>query len=506
MPDTAQRSEKVGHDKYERLIKAAQTETPVKVAVVHPCDDVSLEGVIEAARLRLIEPILVGPDERIRNVAARAGFDISAMEMVNSHHSNDSAAKAVELVSSGRVQALMKGSLHTDELMGAVVSRQAGIRTARRISHCFIMDVPGHPDALIITDAAVNVAPTLDDKVDIIQNAIDLAHAMGVPEVRVAILSAMETVTTKVPSTIEAAALCKMAERGQITGALLDGPLALDNAISPEAAAIKKIASPVAGRANVLVVPDLEAGNMLAKSLSFLAQADAAGIVLGARVPIILTSRANSLLDSSGILCGGGPGRRGAEQVRISLNSLREIPVSDGNIRQVLAGQKALVIGIANDQSIAYGCAKAFHTVGADLAITWLNDRARPHVEPLAQEFNAPITGALDVSVPGQLEAMFDRIRAEWGKLDILVHSIAFAPREDLQGGLLNCSAEGFAKAMDISCHSFIRMAKLAAPLDERRRVDVRDELLRRQSCRAELQRDGAGEGSARGGLPIPGL
>jgi phosphate acetyltransferase len=296
MPDTAQRSEKVGHDKYERLVKAAQTETPVKVAVVHPCDDVSLEGAIEAARLHLIEPILIGPEELIQNVAARAGFDISAMEMVNSHHSNDSAAKSVELVSSGRVEALMKGSLHTDELMGAVVSRQAGIRTARRISHCFIMDVPGHPDALIISDAAVNVAPTLDDKVDIIQNAIDLAHAMGVAEVRVAILSAMETVTTKVPSTIEAAALCKMAERGQITGALLDGPLALDNAISPEAAAIKKIASPVAGRANVLVVPDLEAGNMLAKSLSFLAGADAAGIVLGARVPIILTSRADSLL------------------------------------------------------------------------------------------------------------------------------------------------------------------------------------------------------------------
>jgi phosphate acetyltransferase len=186
--------------------------------------------------------------------------------------------------------------LHTDELMAAVVSRQAGIRTARRISHCFIMDVPNHADALIITDAAVNIAPTLDDKVDIIQNAIDLAHAMGAPEVRVAILSAMETVTAKVPSTVEAAALCKMAERGQITGALLDGPLALDNAISPQAAEIKKIVSPVAGRANVLVVPDLEAGNMLAKSLSFLAQADAAGIVLGARVPIILTSRADSLL------------------------------------------------------------------------------------------------------------------------------------------------------------------------------------------------------------------
>ena len=295
MPDTAS-AKPVAHEKYERLIKAAQAQGMIKVAVVHPCDDVSLEGAVEAARLRLIEPILVGPKERVRGVAEHAGLDISAMEIINSKHSNDSAAKAVELVSTGRVEALMKGSLHTDELMGAVVSRHAGIRTARRISHCFIMDVPGHPDALIITDAAVNIAPTLDDKVDIIQNAIDLAHAMGVAEVRVAILSAMETVNAKVPSTVEAAALCKMAERGQITGALLDGPLALDNAISPQAAAIKQIVSPVAGRANVLVVPDLEAGNMLAKSLSFLAQADAAGIVLGARVPIILTSRADLLL------------------------------------------------------------------------------------------------------------------------------------------------------------------------------------------------------------------
>ena len=296
MPDTAELAKPVAHEKYERLIKAAQTQATIKVAVAHPCDDVSLEGAVEAARLRLIDPILVGPQERIRACAARAGLDISAMEIVNSEHSDDSAAKAVELVTAGRVEALMKGSLHTEELMAAVVSRQAGIRTARRISHCFIMDVPGHPDALIITDAAVNIAPTLDDKVDIIQNAIDLAHAMGVAEVRVAILSAMETVTAKVPSTVEAAALCKMAERGQITGALLDGPLALDNAISPKAAAIKNITSRVAGRANVLVVPDLEAGNMLAKSLSFLAQADAAGIVLGARVPIILTSRADSLL------------------------------------------------------------------------------------------------------------------------------------------------------------------------------------------------------------------
>jgi phosphate acetyltransferase len=284
------------HEKYDRLIAAAQKERPIKVAVAHPCDEVSLGGVVEAKRLRLIEPVLVGPIERLRSVAAQVGFDISTMEFVASEHSQDSAAKAVELVTAGKVEALMKGSLHTDELMGAVVSRQYGIRTARRISHCFIMDVPGHPDPLIITDAAVNIAPDLDEKADIVQNAIDLAHAMGLTEVRVAILSAMETVTAKVPSTIEAAALCKMAERGQITGAELDGPLALDNAISPKAAAIKKIDSPVAGRANVLVVPDLEAGNMLAKSLSFLAQAEAAGIVLGARVPIILSSRADSLV------------------------------------------------------------------------------------------------------------------------------------------------------------------------------------------------------------------
>jgi phosphate acetyltransferase len=296
MPDMVEPSSAIVHEKFQRLIKRAQAEATIKVAVAHPCDEISLEGAIEAARLHLIEPILVGPAERIRGVAQRAGLDIGAMEIVNEEHNEDSAAKAVELVTSGRVEALMKGSLHTDELMGAVVSRQAGIRTARRISHCFIMDVPNHADALIITDAAGNISPTLDDKVDIVQNAVDLAHAMGVPEVRVAILSAMENVTAKVPSTIEAAALCKMAERGQITGAILDGPLALDNAISPQAAAIKKIISPVAGRANILVVPDLEAGNMLAKSLSFLAQADAAGIVLGARVPIILTSRADSLL------------------------------------------------------------------------------------------------------------------------------------------------------------------------------------------------------------------
>ena len=212
------------HEKYDRLIAAAQKERTIKVAVVHPCDEVSLGGAVEAKRLRLIEPVLVGPIERLRGVAAQAGLDISTMEIVASEHSQDSAAKAVELVTAGKVEALMKGSLHTDELMGAVVSRQSGIRTARRISHCFIMDVPGHPDPLIITDAAVNIAPDLDEKVDIIQNAIDLAHAMGLTEVRVAILSAMETVTAKVPSTIEAAALCKMAERGQITGAAARRP------------------------------------------------------------------------------------------------------------------------------------------------------------------------------------------------------------------------------------------------------------------------------------------
>ena len=251
---------------------------------------------MEAAQLGLIDPILVGPPARIRDAAGLAKADISRFPLVESAHSHDSAAKAVELVREGKAEALMKGSLHTDELMGAVVARETGIRTARRISHCFVMDVPGHPDPLIITDAAVNIAPSLADKVDIVQNAIDLGHALGFPEVRVAIMSAMETVNPAVPSTIEAAALCKMAERGQITGGTLDGPLALDNAINPEAAAIKNIVSPVAGHANVLVVPDLEAGNMLAKSLSFLAGAAAAGIVLGARVPIILTSRADSVI------------------------------------------------------------------------------------------------------------------------------------------------------------------------------------------------------------------
>jgi phosphate acetyltransferase len=284
------------HEKYQRLIDFCKTLPPTPTAVVHPCDAASLEGVAQAARMGLIAPILVGPQARIQAAAAASGIDIRELPIVDAPYSQASAEAAVKLVREGKAEALMKGSLHTDEMMGAVVRREAGLRTARRVSHCFVMDVPNHPDALIITDAAVNIAPTLEEKVDILQNAIDLGHAMGLAEVRVAILSAMETVNPKVPSTVEAAALCKMVDRHQVTGALVDGPLALDNAIDMEAARIKQIDSPVAGRANVLMVPDLEAGNMLAKSLSFLAGADAAGIVLGARVPIILTSRADSLM------------------------------------------------------------------------------------------------------------------------------------------------------------------------------------------------------------------
>ena len=282
------------HEKYQRLLDFCKALPPTPTAVAHPCDESSLTGAVDAAKLGLIVPILVGPRKRIEAIAKEQQLDIAAFVIVDTEHSVASAEKAVALVREGKAEALMKGSLHTDELMGAVVKRETGLRTARRISHCFVMDVPSYPETLIVTDAAVNIAPSLADKVDIVQNAIDLAHALQFKEVRVAILSAMETVNPSVPSTIEAAALCKMADRRQITGAIIDGPLALDNAISLESAAIKKIDSPVAGRANVLVVPDLEAGNMLAKSLSFLAGADAAGIVLGARVPIILTSRADS--------------------------------------------------------------------------------------------------------------------------------------------------------------------------------------------------------------------
>ncbi len=283
------------HEKYERLIARCQALTPVPTAVAHPCDESSLRGAVEAAELGILQPILVGPKARIEAVAAQFQLAISGYEIADAPHSHAAADLAVQLVREGKAELLMKGSLHTDELMGAVVRTATGLRTERRISHAFIMDVPSLDRVLVITDAAINIFPTLEDKVHIVQNAIDLVRALGLDQPKVAILSAMETVNPKVPSTVEAGALCKMADRKQITGGILDGPLALDNAIDLAAARIKQIDSPVAGRADILVVPDLEAGNMLAKSLSFLADADAAGIVLGARVPIILTSRADSV-------------------------------------------------------------------------------------------------------------------------------------------------------------------------------------------------------------------
>jgi phosphate acetyltransferase len=288
------------HDqsRFQSLIEHCRALPPVSVAVAHPCDETSLSGAVDAARLGLITPILVGPVDRIKAVAQEHNIDISGLEVEDAAFSHASAERAVALVREGRAEALMKGSLHTDELMAEVVRREAGLRTARRISHCFVMDVPGHEQPLIITDAAINIAPGLMEKADIVQNAIDLAHALAPEarrEIRVAILSATESINPAVPSTIEAAALCKMAERGQITGAVLDGPLALDNAINLDAARVKNITSVVAGQADILIAPDLEAGNMLAKSLTFLAGAVAAGIVLGARVPVILTSRADSV-------------------------------------------------------------------------------------------------------------------------------------------------------------------------------------------------------------------
>ncbi|OZI71068.1 phosphate acetyltransferase [Bordetella genomosp. 12] len=279
---------------YERLIERARELPAATCAIAHPCDETSLSSALEAARLGLLVPILVGPQRKIREVAEQCGLDLTSVEIVDTPHSHASAAAAVERVRSGHASLLMKGSLHTDELMHDVVARDTGLRTGRRISHVFIMDVPSYVEPLFITDAAINIFPDLDTKADIIRNVIELHLGLGLGAPRVAILSAVEQVTRAIPSTLEAAALCKMADRGQIMGGVLDGPLALDNAISPEAARVKGIVSPVAGRAQVLVVPDLEAGNMLAKNLTFLAGADAAGIVLGARVPIILTSRADS--------------------------------------------------------------------------------------------------------------------------------------------------------------------------------------------------------------------
>jgi phosphate acetyltransferase len=281
--------------KYDRLIARAKQVPPARTVVVHPCDETSLRGPVDAAEAGIIEPILVGPAWKIMSVARLAQLDIGRFEIVDTPHSEAAAAKGVELIRESKAELLMKGSLHTDELMHAVASREHGLRTARRISHVFIMDVPTYAETIFITDAAINIFPDLDAKRDIVQNAIDLFTQVGLGPPRVGILSAVETVTSKIPSTIDAAALCKMADRGQITGGILDGPLAFDNAVDPEAARIKGIKSEVAGRVQILVVPDLEAGNMLAKNLTFMAKADAAGIVLGARVPIILTSRADSV-------------------------------------------------------------------------------------------------------------------------------------------------------------------------------------------------------------------
>ncbi len=281
------------HEVYKRLIAATERLAPARTIVAHPCDATSLEGALDAMDAKIIEPVLVGPRARIEAAAASIGRSLDGIEIVDTEHSHASAEKAVALIREGAGDFLMKGSLHSDELLGAVTSRSTGLRTERRISHVFAMAVPTYDQPLMITDAAVNIFPDLDAKRDIVQNVIDLAIALDL-DPKVAILSAVETVTLKIPSTIDAAALCKMAERGQITGGKLDGPLAFDNAISPEAAKIKGIVSPVAGQANILVVPDMESGNMLAKNLTFLGNADAAGIVLGARVPIVLTSRADT--------------------------------------------------------------------------------------------------------------------------------------------------------------------------------------------------------------------
>jgi phosphate acetyltransferase len=288
-------SRATGTGKYELLLERCRSLEAIPTAVAHPCEETALAGAIEAGAKGLISPILVGPADKLQEIAKKSGIDLGKTRIVDAPHSHGAAAKAVELVRKGEAEVLMKGSLHTDELLSAVVARETGLRTGRRISHVFIMDVPTYHKVLIVTDAAINIAPTLDDKADICQNAIDLAISLGVTKPKVAILAAVETVNSKMQATLDAAALCKMAERKQITGGILDGPLAFDNAISKDAARVKGIQSEVAGDPDILLVPDLEAGNMLAKQLSFLANADSAGLVLGARVPIILTSRADGV-------------------------------------------------------------------------------------------------------------------------------------------------------------------------------------------------------------------
>jgi phosphate acetyltransferase len=288
-------SQQTGTGKYEQMLARCKHLKPIPTAVAHPCEESALAGAIEAAKLGLIVPILVGPRDKIEATAESAGVDISPYEIVDTPHSHASAVKAVEVLREARAELLMKGSLHTDELMAAVVSREGGLRTGRRISHVFVMDIPTYHKVLFVTDGAINISPTLEDKVDICQNAIDLIIALGLKNPKVAILAAVETVNSKMPATIDAACLCKMAERGQIKNAILDGPLAFDNAINKQAAEIKGIFSSVAGDPDILLAPDLEAANILAKQLSFLANADSAGLVLGTRVPIILTSRADSV-------------------------------------------------------------------------------------------------------------------------------------------------------------------------------------------------------------------
>ena len=304
-----------GTGKYERLLERCRGLEPVATAVAHPCEESALSGALEAGEKKLIRPILVGPAAKIAEVARACRMDLGTTEIVDVPHSHAAAAKAVELVRSGKAELLMKGSLHTDELLGAVVARETGLRTGRRVSHVFLMDVPTYHKVLIVTDAAINIAPTLEEKADICQNALDLAITLGVERPKVAILAAVETVNSKMQATLDAAALCKMADRGQIRGGILDGPLAFDNAISKEAADTKGIRSEVAGDPDILLVPDLESGNMLAKQLTFLANADSAGLVLGARVPIVLTSRADSVrarIASCGVAMLVAHARRGA--------------------------------------------------------------------------------------------------------------------------------------------------------------------------------------------------
>ncbi len=284
-----------GTGKYEQLLARCKTLPAIATAVAHPCEAAALDGALQAAAQGLITPILVGPVGKIREIAASTGIDLGVVELVDAPHSHAAAAVAVQLVREGRAQLLMKGSLHTDELLSAVVARETGLRTGRRLSHAFIMDVPTYHKVLIVTDAAINIAPTLEEKADNCQNAIELAFSLGIALPKVAILAAVETVSSKMPATLDAAALCKMADRGQIRGGLLEGPLAFDNAISKDAARTKGITSEVAGDPDILIAPDLEAANILAKLLTFLANSDSAGLVLGAKVPIILTSRADSV-------------------------------------------------------------------------------------------------------------------------------------------------------------------------------------------------------------------